>query len=106
MVQIQTRAILWVLILTACLVSYMLRVNMSINLIAMIEPSSSADFEFDENGTSTIPLEDITPRQVQSECLAINDPNGNGSETHERLTALPDVRISLIINKIINKIII
>lgn len=39
---VPSRAVVGIMIFTACLFSYMLRVNMSINLIAMVEPTPDA----------------------------------------------------------------
>ncbi|XP_017779301.1 PREDICTED: sialin [Nicrophorus vespilloides] len=72
---IPTRAVLGVMIFTACLVAYMLRVNMSINLIAMVEPAGSAN------------------HAGASECSAtgVSKPGDNETmEIHEKLTAAPD----------------
>lgn len=51
-----------IMVFTACLFSYMLRVNMSINLIAMVEPRTDA-----KSGKAHVP-----------ECTVMNNANGSG----------------------------
>lgn len=73
---VPTRAVIAIMIFTACLVSYMLRVNMSINLIAMVEPSGS---DLDHG---------------VAECARIKDTNETEVEEHaEMLKSVPNVSI-------------
>lgn len=69
---IPTRMVIGIMIFMACLFSYMLRVNMSINLIAMVQPRINAD-----SGEASIP-----------ECLIVNNVTQG-----KNVTNIPDVSI-------------
>lgn len=63
------------MLFTACFVTYTMRVNMSINLIAMVEPTKSSD------------------NNSEPECTVVNREK-NSNETYQALTANPDVSLS------------
>ncbi|KAJ3645922.1 hypothetical protein Zmor_023541 [Zophobas morio] len=72
---ISTRFVIGVMLFTACFVTYTMRVNMSINIIAMVEPART-------NGSLTEP-----------ECVIVNRISNNetlGNESAEKLTSVPD----------------
>ncbi|GJQ72409.1 hypothetical protein Trydic_g3490 [Trypoxylus dichotomus] len=66
-----TRAVIAIMIFTACFMSYVLRVNMSINLIAMVEPRGSSE-------------------QHIPECTRQEMERANTTESSEKLTSIPD----------------
>lgn len=76
---IPARAVVGVMIFGACMFSYMLRVNMSINLIAMVQPRTDAI-----SGKTHVP-----------ECVALKNINGTSSS---RSALTPDVSKTLTIN--------
>lgn len=73
---VPTRFIIGVMLFTACFMNYMVRVNMSINLIAMVNPNTNS-----------------TTGGV-AECVIINGNfDAQYNSTHyEKHTSLPDVR--------------
>ncbi|KAF2882551.1 hypothetical protein ILUMI_23629 [Ignelater luminosus] len=74
-----TRGTVAIMIFTACFVCYMLRVNMSINIIAMVDSSSKSN--------------NANKQKQVGECIALNNVNSSSSNTTESLskfTALPN----------------
>lgn len=73
---IPKRFVIAIMLFTACFVSYMMRVNMSINLIAMVEPAKTG-------GNLSIP-----------ECAVKKIENiSSESEHYQHQTSIPDVRM-------------
>ena len=73
---ISTRFVIGVMLFTSCFVTYTMRVNMSINIIAMVEPART-------NGSLTEP-----------DCVIVNRISNNetlGNESAEKLTSVPEV---------------
>ncbi|XP_044253590.1 sialin-like [Tribolium madens] len=68
---LSTRFVIAIMLFTSCFTTYMMRVNISINLIAMVEPSNA-------NSSDSEP-----------ECARINREN-SGNRTYQALTAPPD----------------
>lgn len=78
------RAMVGIMALFACFVSYMLRVNMSINIIAMVVPHSASSGKV-------------------AECLRLNPMNTtNATESHDKLIEVEDVSIPSYMNRLKN----